>query len=115
MIDRYDAKAAAVVHKVRQAGIACGGDWRALLDQMVGGPEGFFEPFKRGLGLAARSPATEQEIVSFVAALLAARADRGRQAAYGSNWVLQAIRNFRANDRRTDAEIAALKDQLIRK
>ena len=108
VVDRYDAKAAAIVHKLRQVELACGNDWRALLDQTVGGPEGFYEPLKRGLGLAARSSATEQEIVGFVDGLLAHRADRGRQASYGPNWVLKAIRKFRDADRRVDTEIATL-------
>ena len=115
MVDRYDAKAAVVVHKLRQVELTCGNDWRALLDQTVGGPEGFHEPLKRGIGLAARSTATEQEIADFVAGLLASRADLGRQPSYDRDWVLKAVRSFRDRDSRTDAEIANLKDQLIRR
>lgn len=115
VITRYDTKAAAVVHKLRQVEHGCDGDWRALLDQTVGGPESFHEPLKRGLGLAARSTATEEQIADFMAGLLAGRADPGRQQSYDRHWVLKAVRSFRNRDCRTAAEIADLKDQLIRR
>ena len=76
VVDRYDVQATVVVHRLRQVELDCGGDWRKLLERTLGGPEGFHEPLKRGIGLAARSTAAEREVAGFVTALLASRADR---------------------------------------
>lgn len=112
--DRYDKGAEDIVRRVREAAANCG-DWRELLEQTLGGPEGFHEPLKRGIGLAAQSTATEQEIVDFVTALLAERADPGRMVSYGPRWVCKVVQSFRIRDQRTETEISNLKERLLRK
>ncbi len=115
VVDRYDAKAAAIFYRLRQVELTCGKDWRALLDQTVGGPEGYFEPLTRGIGIAVRCSATDDDLTEFVRGLLARRADGGRQHSYSRGWVLRTARNFRSLDSRAAAEIADLKNRLIRR
>ena len=84
-----------------------GSDWRAFLEHTVGPETGFFEPLTKGLGVAARSDASEAEIVAYVGGLLAERAkdDPGRRSRYGPRWVTSTVARFRRVDQRTDDEI----------
>ena len=90
-------------------------DWRAQLEQTLGGPEGFFEPLKRGIGMAVRSGASTYEIFVFVDNLLDARADDRRRAHYDEQWLDTIIASFRDRDAVADSEIARLKNNLIRR
>ena len=94
VVGRYDRKAGDIVRRVGRAEANCGGDWRALLDQTLGGETGFHEPLKRGIGRAARSTATEQEIVDFVVVLLAAARRTGAAVALQSELDPQGRQEF---------------------
>jgi len=92
----------------------CGDDWRGFLDNSVGGGPGtFFVPLTQGLGLAARSADDEATIVNFVIALLAERADKDRQAAYGRGWIVRTLRRFRDRDDEGRLAIAQLRRELF--
>jgi hypothetical protein len=92
----------------------CGDDWRAFLDGSVGGGPGtFFVPLTQGLGLAARSSDEEATIINFVIAMLAERADRDRQAAYGRDWIARTLRRFRDRDDKGRLVIAQLRQELF--
>jgi hypothetical protein len=92
----------------------CGDDWRGFLDNSVGGGPGtFFVPLTQGLGLAARSADDEATIINFVIALLAERADKNRQAAYGRDWIARTVRRFRDRDHEGHLAIARLRRKLF--
>ena len=135
-IDRFAARAATVMRELRyersqktdrrRRDIAAGGDarlralsdndWRAQLEQTLGGPEElFFEPLKRGIGMAVRSGASTYEIFVFVDNLLDARADDRQQRHYDEQWLDTIIASFRDRDAVADSEIAKLKNNLIRR
>ena len=69
----------------------------------------------KGLGVAARSDASEAEIVAYVGGLLAERAkdDPGRRSRYGPRWVTSTVARFRRVDQRTDDEIERLQQRLF--
>jgi hypothetical protein len=90
---------------------AAGGDWRRLLDMTLG-VNGFFVPLTQALGLAARTAAMT-DILAFVAALLAERADPGRQLQYNAAWVRRTVERFRRMDARSEAEIASLHSRIF--
>jgi hypothetical protein len=94
-------------------GAGVGDDWKAYLDNTVGGELSYFQPLTSGLGRAALSSATEDEIISFVTHLVADRADRDRLAHYDANWVRSTLRRFRAADRRAVANIERMRAQLF--
>ena len=112
-IHGYDRQAEVVQRHVDHAWAQCGGDWRQLLDETLGGPAGFFLPATRALGLAARSPDDEATIIGHVAALVAARADEGRQRQYGPRWVQSTLRRFRTIDGMASGDIAQKRRQLF--
>jgi hypothetical protein len=101
------APRAAVTH----APNAAGADWKRLLDMTLG-VNGFFVPLTQALGLAARTAAMT-DILSFVAALLAERADPGRQLQYNAAWVRRTVERFRRMDARSQAEIASLHARIF--
>jgi hypothetical protein len=96
-------KAPVVEGTVPCVAISCGQDWRRRLEATVGGPDGFFEPLKKGIGTAVRVGAKREQIEAAIAALLAARADAHRRQAYGPEWVNRAIASFQRHDAARDA------------
>ena len=99
----------------RKPEVGYGDNWRAQLEATLGGPEGFHEPMKRGIGLALRVGADPDDIFDFVDILLDRRADAGRRAQYHEQWLRALIDSFRARDAAAAAEIANLKNQLLRR
>jgi hypothetical protein len=111
---RFDQTVRLVNAKVERTLTDCGDDWRGFLDQTVGGGPGTcFEPLTRGLGVAARSADDEATIVNFVIALLAERADKDRQPAYGRYWTTRTVRRFRDRDDEGHLAIAQLRRELF--
>ena len=72
----------------------------------VGGPDGFFAPLTRALGVAARDLSDENEVIAFARALVIARADPVRVAHYSEDWMRATLRRFKAADppRRSGAD-----------
>ena len=99
--------------RVSRVARGCGGDWRKLLTETLGGPTSFFEPLTQALGLAARSSASQAEIVFFVEGMLAERADRGRQRQYGQRWVLSTLKRFRRRDRQLAGDVVRLHAEIF--
>jgi hypothetical protein len=97
-VDRFAPKVAAIEARVARIARACGSNWRKLLDDTLGGDEGFFVPLTRAVGVAVRAGAAPAEIQEVVAALLARRADAGRRAQYGPSWIDGTIRSFERRD-----------------
>lgn len=111
-VERYEPAVVMIDHKLRTASMAAGDDWKAFLVQTLGGELSFFEPLSKGLGIAARSSASDPEIIAFTLALLAKRADAGRIAQYDAQWLARTLRSFREKDnsgrRRREAALAKL-------
>jgi hypothetical protein len=97
------------------SGVRCGFGchWQSFLEANVGGPESFFKPLLSGLGLAARSSATTDEIVGFTLALIAARADPDRQRHYDREWILRTLTSFRSADVRGAAAVSQMRERLF--
>jgi hypothetical protein len=111
---RFDPTVRLVNAKVERALTDCGDDWRAFLNRTVGGGPGTcFGPLTRGLGVAARSANDEATIVNFVVSLLAERADKDRQRAYGPDWIVKTLRRFRDHDEEGHLAIAQLREMLF--
>jgi hypothetical protein len=106
-VPKHLGKAPVVEGTVPCSAISCGQDWQRRLEATVGGPDGFFEPLKKGIGTAVRVGAKRDEIEAVVAVLLAARADAHRRQAYGPEWVNRAISSFHRNDVARDAAASA--------
>ena len=70
-IGRLDEMVRVVTARILRVSQEVGSDWRAFLEPTVGPETGFFEPLTKGLGVAARSDASEAEIVAYVGGLLA--------------------------------------------
>ena len=118
-LDRYASQTADIRVRVRSAeqraragSIETG--WKEFLKQTVGGPGSFFLPLSRGLGLAARSPASREEIIAFVRALMAEYAayDPGRRARYNDAWVASTVDSFRRSDQHIEDRIKRLRARL---
>jgi hypothetical protein len=90
-----------------------GGNWRAVLLAGAGGPEGFFMPLTRALGLAVMAGDSADDVCAFVASFLAQGADPGRQDRYGPDWVCSTLHSFRTKDASRRAAIAADKARLF--
>jgi hypothetical protein len=97
-VPKHLGKAPVVEGTVPCSAISSGQDWRRRLEATVGGPDGFFEPLTRGIGLAVGVGAPSAEIEGAVAALLARRADAARQTAYSAEWVRRSISSFEERD-----------------
>ena len=111
--DRYEAapsrtdQAAMLVPEPMQS------DWRRYMRAAVGGPDGFFAPLTRALGVAARDLTDEREIIAFARALVIARADPGRVAHYSEDWMRETLRRFKAADRAAEVRRKSLLSELI--
>ena len=79
----------------------------------MGGPDGFFAPLTRALGVAAHDLSDEREIIAFARALVIARADPGRVAHYSENWMRAALRRFKAADLAAEDRRRTLLSELI--
>lgn len=115
-VHQFDAEAEAEAAKANfTGGGGRGSDWRTYLINEVGGTMSFRAPLEHGLGLAAHTGDGEADIVAFARALVIERTrnDRFRRGWYGEDWLLKALRNFRAGDRKTAAEIVKLRSQLF--
>jgi putative DNA primase/helicase len=113
-IHRFDQIARLINAKIERTLADCGDDWRCLLAETVGGGRGtFLVPLTRGLGVAARSADDEKTIIEFVVSLLAERADKDRQAAYGRDWIARTVRRFRDCDHEGHLTIAQLRRELF--
>jgi hypothetical protein len=126
-VSAFDVQAAAIDRAIKQATRAAvryapravvtyapnaaSGDWRRLLDMTLG-VNGFFAPLTQALGLAARTAAMTN-ILSFVSALLAERADPGRRLQYNAAWVRRTVERFRRKDKQSQAEIASLHARIF--
>ena len=88
-------------------------DWRAVMTLCVGGPDGFYEPLTRGLGIASQSGEPDHLIIGFVFGLLEERADPARRAQYGPEWVSAALRGFRRRDVERSHRIEAVRSRLF--
>ena len=74
-------------------------DWRGFLKATLGGELSYFEPLSMGLGLAARSPDSNETIVAFTCRLIKERADEARISQYSAEWIGRSLNRFRAMDR----------------
>ena len=97
-LDRFEQRLVAIERSIRTATLELGSDWRRFLDRTLGSELGYFEPLKRGLGLAVRQGATVDEAHQVVSDLLARRADPGRQQSYGREWIAKAMAKFSSQD-----------------
>ena len=112
-LNRYDAPAAEAERRTLASEHACGGDWRRLLADALGGSASFFAPLTCALGLAARTGAAEAEIIAFAQQLLAERADPSRLRQYGPRWCAATIRRFRDRDRAVEDDIGRLRTRIF--
>ena len=76
--DRYEAASSPADQAAVFAPQSMQGDWRRYLRAALGGPDGFFAPLTRALGVAAHDLSDESEVIDFARALVIARADPGR-------------------------------------
>lgn len=111
--NRYDTISATIERKVNAAATASGDNWRKLLEATLGGPNSFFEPLSKALGLAAHSADSEADIVAFTSQLLAQRADLGRQSQYNHQWITSTLRRFRSKDVKTAQAIEFYRSKLF--
>ena len=79
----------------------------------VGGPDGFFAPLTRALGVAARDLCDENEVIAFARTLVIARADPGRVAHYSEDWMRATLRRFKAADLAAEERRRSLLSELI--
>ena len=113
-VHRYDRRMQEIEAHVGRVASGCGGDWRKLLTETLGGPTSFFEPLTQALGLAARSSDSDAEIVRFVEGLMVERADHGRQRQYAERWVLSTLKRFRQRDAQVAEDVARLRAGMFR-
>ena len=57
-IHRYVKRATDIESRVERVSSLCGGDWRRLLEGMLGGPAGFYLPLTKALGWRRARPTT---------------------------------------------------------
>jgi hypothetical protein len=115
-LDRFEKELVAIERSTLRANPASGGgDWRDYLEQTLGGAHGFFEPLKRGIGLATRYGASVDEVHRIVSDLLSKRADLDRQRSYGRTWISRAMTKFRAQDLRREAADRAAAAEINRR
>jgi hypothetical protein len=80
-----------------------GGDWQEAAEVLVGGPDGYFIPLTRVLGLAAKTTTEidDAEICTFVRDLLDQKgAGADRLVGYGDDWIRRSLKAFRDADAR---------------
>jgi len=115
-LDRFEKELVAIERSTLRANPASGGgDWRDYLEQTLGGAHGFFEPLKRGIGLATRYGASVEEVHRIVSDLLSKRADLDRQRSYGRTWISRAMTKFRAQDLQRQAADRAAAAEVHRR
>ena len=98
VVDRFAVGLAKIEAKIEQAVRACRRDWRALMDETIGGEESFFIPLTRSIGFAVRAGATAAEIETTVTTLITLRADADRRAQYDRSWIARTIASFQNRD-----------------
>ena len=111
-LDRFEQKLVAIERSIRTETLELGSDWRRFLDRTLGSELGYFEPLKRGLGLAVRQGATVDEAHQVVSDLLARRADPGRQQSYGREWIAKAMAKFSSQDAQRAAADRAVATEI---
>ena len=99
--------------RVEHARMRCDGDWRQLLDETLGGPASFFLPLTQALGMAARSPEAEDEILGDVAVAGRQAGRREPPAAIRAALGRSTLRRFRHFDRQVSSEVAALRAAMF--
>lgn len=116
-VGQFDEAVQLVTARLYRVSQEVGSDWRGFLDQTIGQHTGFFEPLSKGLGVASRTDATEEEIVAYVAALLAERAadDPGRRARYGERWVRSTVKRFRKADEKVAVQTEQVQARLFKR
>jgi hypothetical protein len=83
----------------RQARRRSGRDWRQILDYELGDIDQYHEVIWRALGMAIKAgDATEDEIIKYVLAAVAKKADMARQLHYDYRYLHQCIRAFERKD-----------------
>jgi hypothetical protein len=110
-IDQFAARAMAIEERIEAAVRLRGSNWQRLMEDTVGGPEGYFAPLTRSIGVAVRAGASHAEIDALVGYLLTERADPCRQAQYSRAWIQRTMASFQ---RRDDATRAAHDKNLSR-
>ena len=76
-----------------------GDDWEGIIDNEMGGIDGFHKPIERAVGNAVRLGIDETIVTEYILAALQSCTDRSRVMRYDAHYLRAAYRSFELSDR----------------